>query len=157
MERHEEGREGDPVVLRWKRHPRSVGLAREALLKTLAGWELAALEDSAVLVVSELVTNAVRHADVPPGREIETRFHMVPRGLRIEVHDACSEQPERRPVSEEACEGRGLTIVEALTDTWGVADRPGVGKAVWALLCLPVLAASLDGDAESVCGAGDRR
>ncbi|MEU3186952.1 ATP-binding protein [Streptomyces sp. NPDC006923] len=75
------------VVLRWTRHPRCVGLARAELRKTLAGWGHAELEDTAVLILSELLTNAVRHAHIP-GREIETRFCLIADGVRIEVDDA---------------------------------------------------------------------
>nr|WP_228447632.1 ATP-binding protein [Streptomyces paludis] len=122
-------------MCRWKRHARSVGPARAELRKTLALWGLGAVEEAAVLVLSELVTNAVRHAQVAPGREIKTRFSLVAEGLRIEVHDACSVRPERRRVvGDDACEGRGLVIVEALADSWVAADRHGVGKVVWALL-----------------------
>ncbi|MFJ2110369.1 MULTISPECIES: ATP-binding protein [unclassified Streptomyces] len=124
-----------PVVLRWKRHARCVGAARAELRKALAAWGLSALEDSAVLVVSELVTNAVRHAHVPPGREVETRFLAVPGGgVRIEVHDACAVRPEAREADAGACDGRGLVIVAALAESWGVADRTGVGKVVWAVV-----------------------
>lgn len=129
--------EGGAVVLRWRRHPSSVGLARLELRKALAVWGLSALEDSAVLVLSELVTNAVRHARVPTGREIETRFLPsglpAPDGLRIEVHDASALRPYRRTEDPDACDGRGLPIVDALADAWGVSDRAGVGKMVWAV------------------------
>ncbi|WP_405442072.1 ATP-binding protein [Streptomyces niveus] len=124
------------VVLRWRRHPISVGLARLELRKALTGWGLSALEDSATLVLSELVTNAVRHARVPSGREIETRFMPMglpePDGLRIEVHDASALRPLVRTGDPGACDGRGLVIVDALADAWGVSDRVGVGKLVWA-------------------------
>ncbi|MFE4608112.1 ATP-binding protein [Streptomyces niveus] len=125
------------VVLRWRRHPSSVGLARLELRKALTGWGLSALEDSATLVLSELVTNAVRHARVPSGREIETRFlpmgYPAPDGLRIEVHDASTQRPRRRAAELDACDGRGLLIVDALANAWGVSDRVGVGKLVWAV------------------------
>ncbi|WP_233518212.1 ATP-binding protein [Streptomyces corynorhini] len=96
---------------------------------------MGALEEPAVLVLSELVTNAVRHARVPVGREIETRYLAVPEGLRLEVHDASSERPRLQRAAPGACGGRGLVIVDALADRWGVADRAGVGKLVWAQLC----------------------
>lgn len=129
------------VVLRWSRHPRCVRLARFELRKALAGWGLGVLEESAVLVLSELLTNAGRHARVSPGREIETWFQPLPGGLRIEVHDASSEKPEPRVADADAEEGRGLALVAALADEWGVADRDGVGKLVWAELSLPTGAA----------------
>jgi len=128
--------DGRPVVLRWSRHPRCVALARLELRKALAGWGLSALEDSAVLVLSELLTNAGRHARVSPGREIETRYVPARGGLRIEVHDTSAVQPEKLHPSPDASGGRGLVLVDALADTWGVADRNGPGKVVWAQLSL---------------------
>ncbi|AQU66809.1 ATP-binding protein [Streptomyces niveus] len=131
-----ETNQGDVVVLRWSRHPRCVGLARWELRKALERWGLSRLEESAVLVLSELLTNAGRHARVSPGREIETRYVRLADTLRIEVHDATPERPEKREPAAEDCGGRGLVLVEALADSWGVKDRHGPGKAVWAELSL---------------------
>jgi anti-sigma regulatory factor (Ser/Thr protein kinase) len=131
------GRAPDPVILRWGRHPSSVGRARCALRKTLPEWGLVTLEDTATLVLSELLTNAVRHARVPAGREIETRWATASGGLRIEVHDASPTRPERRPAPPDACDGRGLALVAALADAWGVSGRNGPGKMVWAHLVPP--------------------
>lgn len=125
------------VVRRWARHPRSVSLARADLLKALSGWGLATVEDVAVLVLSELVTNAVRHARVSPGREIETRYLLQGESVRIEVHDASDERPKLKIPSVEVPHGRGLVLVEALADRWGVTPRPVVGKSVWAVLTAP--------------------
>jgi serine/threonine-protein kinase RsbW len=127
-----------PVVLRWNRHPGCVGLARLELRKALASWGLGMLEDSAVLILSELLTNAARHARVSHGREIETRYVRRPcGGLRIEVHDASPEQPQRRSPELDATDGRGLVIVDALADAWGVGERNGPGKVLWAHLSPP--------------------
>lgn len=120
------------VVRRWSRHPRCVGLARVELLAALDGWGLVPLRDSAALVLSELLTNAGRHARVSPGREIETRFLAVGGGLRIEVHDASEAPPQERKPNVDACDGRGLLLVTALADAWGFGDRDGPGKVVWA-------------------------
>ncbi|MEV7870383.1 ATP-binding protein [Streptomyces sp. NPDC088124] len=129
---------GRAVVLRWNRHPSSVGLARLELRKALAGWGLSGLEDSAALILSELLTNAARHARVSPGREIETRYLAESDGLRIEVHDASCVRPVPRAPDPEAPDGRGLAIVDALADRWGVGARDGgVGKVVWATLSPP--------------------
>jgi serine/threonine-protein kinase RsbW len=102
------------------------------LLKTLASWGLTEIADSAVLVLSELCTNAVRHARVPPGRQIETRFLRTDAGVRIEVHDAAAGSPELRMPDPDSSDGRGLLLVAALADVWGVAPRDGIGKVVWA-------------------------
>ncbi|MFD8965218.1 ATP-binding protein [Streptomyces sp. NPDC059568] len=108
------------------------------LRKALVSWGLSELEDSAVLVLSELLTNARRHACVSPGREIETRYVPTMRGLRIEVHDASVERPELRVPDADACDGRGLVLVAALADAWGVRERDEgggrPGKVVWAEL-----------------------
>ncbi|WP_149179652.1 ATP-binding protein [Streptomyces sp. TRM49041] len=121
---------GGVVVLRWICGPRSVGLARRELRAALAGWKLAAVEDAALLVLSELLTNAVRHAGVA-GRPVETRFARMPCGLRIEVHDASERRP--RPTAREEG-GWGLPLVAALATRWGVTGRAEGGKSVWAEL-----------------------
>lgn len=126
------------MVSRWSRHPRSVGRARAELRKTLASWSLTVIEDAASIVLSELLTNAVRHGCVSPGREIETR-HLRPAGglLRIEVHDTADERPVLTVPAADASGGWGLPLVEALADRWGVSDRVGPGKVVWAELAVP--------------------
>ncbi|MCX4550428.1 ATP-binding protein [Streptomyces sp. NBC_01387] len=124
------------VVRRWSRRPGCVGQARADLRTALAGWGLSYLTDAAVLILSELLTNAGRHAVVSPGREIETRFLVGGGVLRIEVHDASS-VPPRMPVPDlEAPGGRGLLLVAALADDWGFGARLGPGKVVWAELAL---------------------
>ncbi|MEE4492035.1 ATP-binding protein [Streptomyces sp. BE230] len=120
------------VVRRWSRHPRCVGLARGELSAALESWGLQALWDPAALVLSELLTNAGRHARASPGREIETRFQPVGGGLRIEVHDGSEVAPQECKPDEDACEGRGLLLVSALADEWGFGERGGPGKVVWA-------------------------
>ncbi|MGP3983914.1 ATP-binding protein [Streptomyces sp. KR80] len=130
------------VVRRWSRHPRSVGRARAELRKTLASWGLIEIEDAALLAVSELVTNAVRHSRVSPGREIETRYLREGDGVRIEVHDAAEMWEQKQAPDTDAEHGRGLALLAALSDRWGVNERVGVGKVVWAVLT----ASSGDGD-----------
>ncbi|MCM2392246.1 ATP-binding protein [Streptomyces albipurpureus] len=125
-----------PIVYRWTYSPRCVGLARAELRKALAGWGLAPIEAFACVVLSELLTNALRHAKVP-GREIETRYAPLWRGVRIEVHDASNALPRFTPCGPEATGGRGLPLVAALSDAWGVSPRYGAGKSVWAELTLP--------------------
>ncbi|MBD0739591.1 hypothetical protein BGM09_09055 [Streptomyces sp. CBMA29] len=93
------------------------------------------LGDAAALVLSELLTNAMQHGRVP-GRKIGTRFlRLADGGLRIEVHDARSEAPSPREATAWDEHGRGLALVEALTEgCWGTATREGPGKLVWAEL-----------------------
>ncbi|WP_232789114.1 ATP-binding protein [Streptomyces odonnellii] len=127
------------VVLRWSPDPRCVAYARLALRKALADWGLSVLEDSAVLILSELLGNAGLHARVTPEQVIETRYFRSVGGLRIEVHDGSPERPEPRTPDLEASDGRGLLLVDALADEWGVAERNGPGKAVWATLSVPLV------------------
>ncbi|MFJ8233115.1 ATP-binding protein [Streptomyces sp. NPDC094448] len=127
---------GGTWTARWNRHPRSVGRARLGLRKALAGWGLSAIEDLAALVLSELVTNAVRYG-AAAGRQIETRCARTPGGLRIEVHDTGDGRPSLRMPAPDADGGRGLWLVAELADRWGVENRVGPGKYVWAELFVP--------------------
>ncbi|MGW5351054.1 ATP-binding protein [Streptomyces sp. NPDC004031] len=126
-----------PYVKRWLYDLRCVGTARHDLRRVLAAWELNDLADRAELVLSELLSNAFQHADTPPEGEVETRYERLPKGVRIEVHDADDAKPSVQPLSAEAESGRGLALVHALTDgEWGVGPREGVGKRVWAVVTL---------------------
>ncbi|MDD1062362.1 helix-turn-helix domain-containing protein [Streptomyces cocklensis] len=123
--------------------------ARRLLLWHLEAWGMDRLAGVAELVVSELVTNAVRHAHGPEDTLVETWFRPLPDGgLLIEVHDASSRRPELRQPSSDAESGRGLALVDALTGgSWGVSGREGVGKLVWA-------ECAVEGDSDEVSGAG---
>ena len=121
------------VLKLWPPEPRSVGRARQFPAEYLDACGLAQLTDTAELVLSELVTNALVHAHPPFGRLIATRFELLPHGVRIEVHDSSEKKPERQEVAPDAESGRGLALVDALTGgRWGVSDRDGPGKCAWA-------------------------
>lgn len=109
----------------------AVRLARQATRDALAAWRLLLVEETAVLIVSELVTNAIRHArgTYVIALEIETAGTW----LRIEVQDAdpCWPQP-RTPDGFDEC-GFGFVLVDALAGEWGVRET-ATGKAVWAEL-----------------------
>lgn len=123
------------VAYRWPGgDPACVGVARRLLRRHLAQWEMTELADTAELLLSELATNALRHASGPEDRLVETRFERLPdASLRIEVHDADDTEPQCQEPSAESISGRGLLLVDALTGgRWGVSDREGVGKRVWA-------------------------
>jgi hypothetical protein len=127
--------EGRDVAGRmWPPAPRSVGRARRFLVQHLDVWGLPHLCESASLVVSELVTNAIVHVHPPYGTLIGVRVERLESGVRIEVHDAGDSKPERREASADEESGRGLGLVEVLTGgQWGVSDRDGPGKLVWAI------------------------
>ncbi|WP_367322738.1 ATP-binding protein [Streptomyces sp. HUAS ZL42] len=115
------------------RHARSVGRARTLLREQATSWKLPdEVTETAVLLLSELMTNAYRHAKVSPGREIRTRCILETDRLRISVTDANDILPTPREPSSDDESGRGLTLVAALADTWGMNPRPhGIGKTVW--------------------------
>jgi anti-sigma regulatory factor (Ser/Thr protein kinase) len=98
--------------------------------------------ETAELLLSELVTNAVQHAQVPPGREIEVRYELSDHRLRIEVADASGSQPVQRTADDDDERGRGLLLVDSLAAKWGVSLRDAVGKVVWFELLLPTPEAS---------------
>lgn len=117
-------------------HRRSVPRARTALHHQLTRWHIhGELAHTAELLLSELATNAV-NAKTLPGREIQVAFQLSDTELRLEVADASEELPELRYGCAADEGGRGLVLVEALAGAWGVKERDGVGKVVWAVLNL---------------------
>ncbi len=113
----------------------SAGLARKVTRKVLASWRLADLEETAVLLVSELVGNVVQHARTG-GHVLALRLEAASTYLRIEVHDADPRPPQRRTPTELDGSGFGFVLVDALAATWGVRQK-ATGKAVWAELDSP--------------------
>jgi anti-sigma regulatory factor (Ser/Thr protein kinase) len=92
--------------------------------------------DAAAQVVAELASNAVLHGRVR-GRDFRLRLRLrADRTLRVEVTDARGDRVPQfpSPVAEDAEDGRGLRIVAAYADRWGVEEAPAYGKTVWAEL-----------------------
>ncbi|UUN28974.1 SpoIIE family protein phosphatase [Streptomyces sp. FIT100] len=116
---------------RLPREPRSVGRARELARAQLVAWELEALVDTVELLVSELVTNALRYGE----GEIRLRL-LRDRTLVCEVWDAGLVQPRRRRARDTDEGGRGLQLVGLLSAAWGSRRTPR-GKTVWFELALP--------------------
>ncbi|MEU2230290.1 SpoIIE family protein phosphatase [Streptomyces vietnamensis] len=113
------------------REPRSVGRARELARAQLAAWDLEPLVDTVELLVSELVTNALRYGE----GEIRLRL-LRDRTLVCEVWDAGLVQPRRRRARDTDEGGRGLQLVGLLSSSWGSRRTPR-GKTVWFELALP--------------------
>ncbi|MEU1466622.1 ATP-binding protein [Streptomyces sp. NPDC005761] len=113
----------------FRRERRSVPAAREFVRSVLADWGFGeARADEVLVCVSELATNALVHG-VPPGRGYKVMLWLRDGGqVRVEVHDSGDGEPGVREPDGES--GRGLVIVEALADRWGVGERVP-GKVVW--------------------------
>ena len=108
---------------------KAVGLARRATRDALTAWRMTHLEETAVLLVSELVTNVVLHAQAFPAFMM-LRLETADAWLRIEVHDADPSWPRPRTPDCLGESGFGIQLVHVLADRWGVREVPP-GKAVW--------------------------
>ena len=105
--------------------PRSVKVARDFVRSTMTAWGVE--PDGAVLLTSELVTNAVRHART----EVVVTVRDAGPGVRIEVRDDDPGAPVLAPADVDATSGRGLSLVNHVADAWGVERHDGDGKTVW--------------------------
>jgi DNA-binding NarL/FixJ family response regulator len=126
------GTQGHVAALDLPRDLRSVREARRFLRETLATWGLSELEDASQIVVSELVTNAITHA------ESECRLQLSRKGttVRVEVVDGGTGTPDPKPPTMTGEHGRGMHIVAALAVAWGTEVLDEGGKIVWAELPL---------------------
>ncbi|WP_020121748.1 ATP-binding protein [Streptomyces canus] len=114
--------------------PAEVGRARRWARSRLAGSGIGideSLAETLILLVSELVTNAVVHTGRPavlrlslPGAEVESAT------VRLEVADRSGRAPVPRCVDGDATGGRGLALVDGLADRWGWSPE-GAGKSIW--------------------------
>ena len=118
------------VTLELPREATSASAARRFVAETVTGWELPELLDDALLVASELATNAVTHAD----SSCRIRLSLSETSLRIDMIDTGAGTPEPQPENYTSEHGRGLRLVAALTTAWGLEIVPGEGKIVWAEL-----------------------
>ncbi|MDP9101898.1 MAG: ATP-binding protein [Actinomycetota bacterium] len=107
--------------------PRSVGAARRFVQHHCDVAHLDADScENALLLTSELVTNAVLH-----GRsELSVEFSLGPHRVHVAVVDENSRLPVPVPEDRDALDGRGLVLVRAISSAWGVQER-GLSKAVW--------------------------
>ncbi|MFJ8140204.1 ATP-binding protein [Streptomyces sp. NPDC096013] len=117
----------------FRRERRSVPAARRFAHAFLVEQGLAEAErsDDVLLCVSELATNALVHG-VPAGRQFRVALRYDGQVLRVEAHDSGGGVPRADRCPEDTDEGgRGLLLVAALADKWGVRERE-LGKVVWA-------------------------
>nr|WP_137994680.1 ATP-binding protein [Streptomyces vilmorinianum] len=105
----------------------SAGHMRRILRIFLSRWGLDHLSDASALALTELVANVVRHV---PGRRCTVLILREPHGLRVEVADGMPGPLYAKAAVPLAESGRGLALVEAVTERWGVESSDG-GKTVW--------------------------
>jgi anti-sigma regulatory factor (Ser/Thr protein kinase) len=107
-----------------------------AVVRTARRFVRDALEDSQVdgevvetveLLTSEVITNALVHANSAPELAVRVRREAV----RVEVGDMSSVVPIHRPIDANALSGRGIAIVDSLASEWGVTGLSAHGKTVW--------------------------
>ncbi|MFR9800535.1 SpoIIE family protein phosphatase [Streptomyces sp. MS06] len=117
---------GDPEALRQ---------ARQMIRAAVRVWGAGERADEIELAADELVTNALMHTE---GAAVLTLRLLTgaDRRLRVEVEDSSSALPRRREAGESGVSGRGLLLVELLTESWGVEARGG-GKCVWGEFVVP--------------------
>lgn len=106
--------------------PRSVRAARRFAQAALAGQPGSVLE-AITLMVSELATNSIRHG----GSGFRLRIATTHKEIRVEVTDSAGGEPRMRFPAPDEPHGRGLQIVEMLSDAWGVEQPRSRGKTVW--------------------------
>ncbi|MQY15464.1 hypothetical protein SRB5_56460 [Streptomyces sp. RB5] len=113
----------------------SVPEARHHVEGLLHTWQLSHLTEVAILITSELTTNAVRHAQ---GAGNRFELALCHRGgiVTLEISDPIAWLvPKMRTPADDDSDGRGLLLVDALASNWGVRAR-GAGKTVWAELAV---------------------
>ncbi|MCA1657509.1 MAG: ATP-binding protein [Actinobacteria bacterium] len=106
--------------------PASAAAARRHIRELLDAWDAADFEDAAVLLTSELVTNALLHAR----SAAELHVRLADGRLRVGVTDATPVTPVRKRYGKEAATGRGLLLIETMASAWGTEPVDG-GKVVW--------------------------
>jgi anti-sigma regulatory factor (Ser/Thr protein kinase) len=109
--------------------PEGASFARQAMARAADLWRLdREMTETALLLVSELATNAIRHG-APP---VRLSLHLKRGRLRVEVTDSSPTLPELGRPGPDQISGRGLHIVQQLAATWGASASPRrIGKTVW--------------------------
>jgi anti-sigma regulatory factor (Ser/Thr protein kinase) len=129
--------------------PASVRQARKKCSARLQAWDLDELSFTTGLLVSELLTNAIRYGREPIGLRLihrQLNMHELHGVLICEVSDGSSTSPHPRNDGIFAGSGRGLLLISQLAQNWGIR-RTTQGKTVWAMqiLCQPVCSVSRRG------------
>jgi anti-sigma regulatory factor (Ser/Thr protein kinase) len=135
--------------------PERIAEARQHLRELLHDWGSAEQVDSAVLLVSEMVTNVLVHTDTDALLLAEVTGAAGGRRLRVEVFDAGDDLPHKRRPGELASSGRGLMLINILAHDWGVDPR-GEGKSIWFELYEPAVPGHAAAVSAGLDGSGRR-
>ncbi|MER5632917.1 ATP-binding protein [Streptomyces nitrosporeus] len=121
--------------------PSRIGQVRRIISAQLRYWHLDPLVDHAALGVTELLTNVHRHAQ--PDKSCTVEVELLLDRLTVSVHDRDSRMPAVRDADPSATSGRGLAMIAAVSESWGVRPGDGAGKVVWFTLAAPSFATAL--------------
>jgi anti-sigma regulatory factor (Ser/Thr protein kinase) len=117
--------------------PASAAVARAAVHNALNRHGIVPMRrDDAALVVSELVSNSVRHARARQDGTLLVSLRLMPEELIVEVTDGGGGEPVMQAAAADAATGRGLVVIDALARRWGTR-YDAAGTTVWAVLRLP--------------------
>lgn len=137
------GRSRTHCAVEFEALPSRIGQVRRIVTEQLHHWRLDPLIDAAALGVTELLTNVHRHTG--PDKHCTVELVYLKDRLTVSVRDHDPRLPRLRHAQSTATTGRGLALIAAVSDTWGMrAQHDGSGKVVWFTLPL-VLGAPLAG------------
>lgn len=118
------------VTREFRREAVAVPAARSFVRRTLDDWGITDRSDDMLTCVSELATNVIRYDETPDHHFLVT-LSSADALLRIEVHDGSRRRPRMQSPGVDSTTGRGLLLVHALADGWGVEPRHPRGKITW--------------------------
>jgi anti-sigma regulatory factor (Ser/Thr protein kinase) len=134
--------------------PAAAAEARRRVRDAIRSWQVPVDLDAALLLTSELVTNAVRHEAGQRAQAVVLAIACSRGRLRVDVHDTSCSLPAVAEVRADAETGRGLLLVETLSDEWGFY-RTSAGKAVYFTLAFETGQADETGRADQTDQPGE--
>ncbi|MBM7439714.1 ATP-binding protein [Streptomyces sp. HB132] len=115
--------------------PSRIGQVRRIISAQLRYWHLDPLIDQAALGVTELLTNVHRHAQ--PDKSCTVEIELLLGRLTVSVHDHDPRLPTVCDADQSATSGRGLAMIAAVSESWGVRPSDDAGKVIWFTLSAP--------------------